>query len=191
MEKIEYSCRVYAIHDEENRIIYIGGTTDIERRFSNHYNQLKNGVHSNAALQQYCKIIGFENLKFRTLMTCEEKELLYYEYFFINLFKPLANIAGLNRPPRKPNKSIIRSQEEIIQRQNEDNEIFGIVMEGHNRLGPINSTIASIFISKRLNRPVSPKRISIILKAREYFQIKSSTGGRQFFRNESVLINNP
>lgn len=85
---------IYKIIDYKNKIVYVGETIDLERRYYNHEQQLKEGKHPNKLLQKYYNeqdlkfeievIIGeniktTENIKKIMLLLLEKQIILKYK----------------------------------------------------------------------------------------------------------------
>jgi len=70
---------IYKIENIYNKMIYIGSTTDFERRKKQHLNDLKKGVHCNFKLQNDYIRYGQDNFNFFFIREVDNKKLLEYE----------------------------------------------------------------------------------------------------------------
>jgi hypothetical protein len=148
----------------------------MEKRFLYHFNALKNKTHESKLLTKYCNEVGFDNLYFKTIMTCEKSDLLYYEYLMINIFNPLGNYKGIMRPKKNNSKSFLKKKESIL-----SNEYFSeIILSAIKDLEePITSQWLSDFIFNNNNVRISLKKIAMILYKNNYYQMNRN--GRRIF----------
>ena len=72
--------------------MYIGGTTKLKRRYSQHVSTLKNGNHDNKLLQSAANERGVQSLTFECLELCEPQNLLPLEQYYIDTLNPNLNI---------------------------------------------------------------------------------------------------
>jgi hypothetical protein len=75
---------------------YIGSSFNINQRLSKHFSVLKGNRHKNPDLQKDF-ISDYQNMVCGVLYTCDTKDLLHYEYEFINKYDNLYNIINKYR----------------------------------------------------------------------------------------------
>lgn len=83
---------IYEIRNKINGHIYIGSSSDIEKRWWRHKGFLKNGNHHSKHLQNAWNKYGEENFVFDIIMFCDEDRLLLEEQKFLDEWKPEYNI---------------------------------------------------------------------------------------------------
>jgi group I intron endonuclease len=160
-------CGIYSITNNSNGYVYIGSSKNIKRRFYNHNNKLKRGVHENIFLQKEFIVYGDDNFIFDILMICEESELYKYEEEFLKKFNLLYNIqphAGTNKGYKHKinckiklsiaNSGVNNGQSKLTKEQ---------VLEIRN------STEKGIILSKRFN--ISTSQISMVKNNKSYKNI--------------------
>lgn len=72
--------------------IYIGSAVNYRKRKRSHLSDLRRGVHNNRKLQNHFNKYGEHDLQFDIITSCNEKELIQQEQFFIDIYKPYFNI---------------------------------------------------------------------------------------------------
>jgi len=73
---------------------YIGSSVDIERRFTQHKRELKQGKHINRALQGAANKYGVDSLSFECLAcSIDESAIRELEQYFIDTLKPVYNFS--------------------------------------------------------------------------------------------------
>ncbi len=85
--KIEDNIGIYAVGCKVAKIAYIGQSTNIRNRLSQHKSSLKSGKHSNYGFQEAMKELGINNAIYKTLQICPKHELRDLEGYYIRLFK--------------------------------------------------------------------------------------------------------
>lgn len=70
---------------------YIGQSNNILRRKGSHISKLKRDGHENIKLQRYIKKYGIDSMKFFVLHHCPEKELNFWETFWVKCFDSYKN----------------------------------------------------------------------------------------------------
>jgi hypothetical protein len=82
---------------------YVGQTTG-DCREATHFNELRKNKHFNPKIQLYYNKYGEDSLKFSLLMRCQEKDLNFWERWWIKSFDSIKNgfniAEGGNCPPR-------------------------------------------------------------------------------------------
>jgi len=73
--------------------IYIGSSKDVDRRFRQHINLLKRGVHDNKKLQYAVNKYGIDNFVFECIEECTEELLIEREQYFMDTLNPWYNIS--------------------------------------------------------------------------------------------------
>lgn len=79
-------CGIYIIENIKINKVYIGQSTDINRRFTNHRYELKNHVHCNKYLQSSWNEHGENSFAFKILCVCSIDELNEKEKYFIKKY---------------------------------------------------------------------------------------------------------
>ena len=93
-----------------NNKIYIGQSTNVIRRKTEHLYTLRNNKHNNPYLQNEFNKYGEHNFKFEVIEECEEVELNAKEQYYINLYNTLNRKYGYNL--KKNDGSTTRHSEE-------------------------------------------------------------------------------
>ncbi len=86
---------IYKIQSNTTSQIYIGGTSDIGKRWWKHINNLKNNIHPNYNLQNHVNQFGINDLQFSIIEFCFKDQLREKEQYYIDLFAPPFNIAKI------------------------------------------------------------------------------------------------
>ena len=86
-------CGIYKIANTITGDFYIGSSGNINRRISEHRCTLANNVHRNIHLQRAWNKYGEQAFEFKAILLCDIKYKLYFEQGFIDLFKPVYNVA--------------------------------------------------------------------------------------------------
>jgi group I intron endonuclease len=89
-------CGVYKITCDGNNKIYIGSSSNIEKRFKTHLRQLRINKHINNHLLNSYKIYGEESLKFEIVEECDELSMLEREQYWMDLTKCYDREIGFN-----------------------------------------------------------------------------------------------
>lgn len=84
--KIEDNIGIYAVGCKVAKIVYIGQSTNIRNRLSQHKSSLKSGKHSNYEFQEVMREFGIDNAIYKTLQICPKHELRDLERYYIKLF---------------------------------------------------------------------------------------------------------
>jgi len=84
---------IYVIENTETGFRYIGSSYDIRKRWKEHRGHLRRGTHHSRFMQNVWNKHGESVLKFRCLIVCAIKDLLFYEQRLIDAFKPEYNCA--------------------------------------------------------------------------------------------------
>ena len=88
---------IYKITNLKNGKVYIGQSVDIARRIKEHIHHLKNNCHFNQHLQNSWNKYGENSFLFEVIQYCEEKELDFWEQYFIDFFDSMNPKKGYNK----------------------------------------------------------------------------------------------
>lgn len=89
------TCGIYKIVYND-KLAYVGSSVNIERRWRQHRDTLKRGVHSNFLLQRAWDKYGVDAFKFYIIEECFKESLCEREQFHIDNDKPLFNLSDAN-----------------------------------------------------------------------------------------------
>ena len=89
---------IYKITNTQTNHIYIGQSTNIERRWMEHKTPK---AYGNDLLHGDMKKYGINNFKFEVIEECEPNELLKRENFFIKKLNPFYNTVGKSVPQKR------------------------------------------------------------------------------------------
>lgn len=84
---------IYSIENTISGKKYVGSSVSVLRRFKEHSQLLKRGVHFNRYLQFSFNKYGINAFKFTLLYTCELGQMLYFEQLEIDSKKYVLNLA--------------------------------------------------------------------------------------------------
>jgi len=101
---------IYIIKNILNNKIYIGSTTNLRRRFWEHFGCLRKNKHTNSRLQRAFNKHTEAYFTFKIIIVCEMEQLEYYEDKLIELWEPEYNLEfGFKRRKGqyKPSKETI------------------------------------------------------------------------------------
>jgi len=87
---------IYMIENQLNGKCYIGSTTNYKSRWYAHKSTLRNGIHHSFILQKAWDKWGEEAFKFKLLLQCAVKDMLFYETLCMKL-----QSYNLQRTPRQ------------------------------------------------------------------------------------------
>ena len=107
---------IYKIENKINGKKYIGQSIDINRRFREHKNSLRNNKHGNNYLQASFNKYGEDNFTFEIIDICEIDELDAFERLYINKYESMHNEWGYNLEDGG-NENKILSKETLEKRQ--------------------------------------------------------------------------
>lgn len=172
MKKIEnINCGVYGIYNSKNQPLYIGSSNDLNQRYNSHYREIINKTHYNSLLLYFSDLFGLSNLIFKTIMLCDEDDLIFQEKFFIKLLNPICNkqFSEMNYVNTKIKHYINKYDDD------EYNKIKDYIKHIDK-----SKKLRTSDISKELN--VSTKKIATILKLNNY-KLHNGTEGRIWFCN--------
>lgn len=120
---------IYIIKNTINNKIYLGSSTQLLRRKTNHFLRLKGNWHHNPYLQRAYNKYGKENFIFEVIFNCNEKDCIEYENYFLNLYQPDYNIAKFANAPmqgRKHSPETILKFKELERVKGEKHYLFGV-----------------------------------------------------------------
>jgi len=101
---------IYAITSCTSGKSYIGSTANLKRRLSTHRSWLARGRHPNAHLQSAWRKYDETDFLFEVLISCEPKDLIFYEQRAIDKFDSFNNGYNL-RPIAESNRGRVVSPE--------------------------------------------------------------------------------
>ena len=87
---------IYKITNIINGKVYIGQSTNLKDRIKQHESMIKNYNENNNYLRKATKKYGYKNFKIEIIKFCDEKELDYYEIYYIDLYKSSDRKFGYN-----------------------------------------------------------------------------------------------
>lgn len=91
------TCGVYMILCKANMKKYIGSSNNIYQRWNSHRSLMKRNIHKNAHLQNSCNKYGINSFEISVLETCDEKDLIERESFWINEYNTFDKKFGYNQ----------------------------------------------------------------------------------------------
>lgn len=89
--KKEIVSGIYCIRNTINNKMYVGESIDIYRRWHEHIQDLRDGIHTNTHLQRSWNKYGEENFEFNILEECEEDKLFEREKYWIEAYDAFHN----------------------------------------------------------------------------------------------------
>jgi group I intron endonuclease len=92
LNKKIYNTGIYKITNIVTKDFYIGKAKNLSRRKTQHFGDLRRGVHHNIHLQRAFDKYGESSFVFEIALYCEDFELHYYEQKFVDILKPSYNI---------------------------------------------------------------------------------------------------
>lgn len=87
----EIICGIYRIENLVNGKNYVGQSINIYKRWKNHIDDLKEGVHYNCHLQRSWNLYGEDSFKFSILEECSVEELNIKEILYVDKFHAYTN----------------------------------------------------------------------------------------------------
>lgn len=87
---------VYAVKNTKNNKRYIGSSSDLSVRKSNHFCKLRDTNHYNTYLQEDYNLYGKENFIFEVLEYCKKEELIEREQYWMDKFQSYNREFGYN-----------------------------------------------------------------------------------------------
>lgn len=120
---MKYNCGVYVIENGINGHYYIGSSADLDARFKQHINQLRQGGHHNQHLQNAYNKFGEVQFFFRVILFCEPEERKRYEEDLIKTWQPDYNIGWNGQGVWEKNerlRKLIEEQNEILRPRNKN-----------------------------------------------------------------------
>jgi len=104
-------CGIYKIENIIDGKMYIGGTTNLNKREKDHFNCLRKNKHKNRNLQMAFNECGEENFKFIIILYCESDKLYIYEQKFVNEYKNLNMLYNIFLDDVKSPKNVTPTNE--------------------------------------------------------------------------------
>lgn len=105
---------VVGIYKIENRLsgkFYIGSSSNLYRRYSDHLRELERNTHSNPKLQASWNKYGRDNFEFSIIEECSLFELQNREQYYIDTLAPYFNIAMEVGFPATPKAGTVEAKE--------------------------------------------------------------------------------
>ncbi len=97
---------IYQIRALHNNEVYVGSSTNLEKREKDHFRFLKYGTHDNPKLQASYNKYGRDNFVFEVLMFCEPENCLELEQEHFDRLMPHFNIVMVaGKPPSRKGKT--------------------------------------------------------------------------------------
>lgn len=90
-------CGIYCIENVVNNKKYIGLSTNINRRLSDHKRNLQKNMHVNDHLQSAWNTYGEDNFNFFIIEVCDKDKLAEREIYYIDKFKSRDRMFGYNK----------------------------------------------------------------------------------------------
>lgn len=153
-KNIEVEGGVYCIYTDFDKRVYIGSSLNLNKRFKQHINGLKNNSHRNSHLQNFVSKYGVDKLKFKVLEKCSMDELLVKEQFYIdnydnvNLFN-ISKIAGKVEMTDEVRKKISESSKgKIISKQQREKARIN----GLGKKAPLKTRLKQSIIMKEMRK---------------------------------------
>lgn len=110
---------IYQIKNKVNNKIYIGSTTNLERRWENHVYQLKNNTHHSIKLQKAWNKYGEDNFEFSIIEefnSDNEDDKYIKEQYYLDLYEPHTD--------KGYNMSAVADTRKLFKRINSENSVF-------------------------------------------------------------------
>ena len=110
---------IYQIKNKVNNKIYIGSTTNLERRWENHIHQLKNNIHHSIKLQIAWNKYGEDNFEFSIIEefnSDNEDDKYIKEQYYLDLYEPYTD--------KGYNMSAVADTRKLFKRINSENSVF-------------------------------------------------------------------
>ena len=110
---------IYQIKNKVNNKIYIGSTTNLERRWENHIHQLKNNIHHSIKLQKAWNKYGDDNFEFSIIEefnSDNEDDKYIKEQYYLDLYEPYTD--------KGYNMSAVADTRKLFKRINSENSVF-------------------------------------------------------------------
>ena len=106
---------IYKITNLATGAIYVGGSNNVQRRFSEHKSGLRNKTHENRLLQKDWNNLGSDFFKFELLEECgnTSAEIHEREQHYINFLKSHSLLGGYNLSPTAGNCTGVKMTPEV------------------------------------------------------------------------------
>ena len=127
MKVTNKTCGIYCIKNKVNGKLYIGKSTEMRIRWSNHKVELRNNNHCNSHLQRAWNKYGEENFEFILLLECSEDEVNDLELELIDKYNTTDHTIGYNLTSGgEGGKHSEESKQKLREkRYGEDNPFYG------------------------------------------------------------------
>jgi group I intron endonuclease len=120
---------IYIIRNIINNNIYIGQSSNLNKRKFSHFYELRKNIHANTHLQNSFKKYNEKNFIFEIILYCEVKELTYYEQSLVDIWNPEYNICkecvtsclGVGRTDETKRKISIGNKGKILSEDSKHN----------------------------------------------------------------------
>lgn len=119
---------IYQIRNKKDGKVYIGSSSNIEKRFRTHILNLRKGIHHSIYLQRAWKKYGKNCFIFEIIKKCKDTKLIETEQKYLDSYNPKYNIsldaiAPMKR--RKHSKKTLAKFKKRKVRSGKDNPMFG------------------------------------------------------------------
>ena len=145
---------IYKIENTKNNNVYIGQSTKIERRWSEHLGYLQKGTHHCKKLQEDFRRFGISSFSFSIIVLCGVEELDFLEKSYINYYSLRTKIYnyGINSKELEENKILIPNNINLLKCNSIlAQKIFIYLVNDVNIYEKDNYTLSVASLSKKLN----------------------------------------
>lgn len=146
---------IYMIENLITNQKYIGGTSNIRRRFRQHYKMLNTKTHFNYNLQNSWDECSFNDFEFKLIESCNEEKIKEREQYYIDFYDASNIEFGFNIAPFSDSTKGVVKTEEFKQKISEATKLAMANPEVREKL--------SIAQKKRFSNPEEKARMREIL----------------------------